>query len=187
MQLDYTAIIPNDRFEKPVDRDDDVTQEESYVVVCVCVCVEEMCLCGGVNSIGKTKIHLNSFAFNNFISEIRDGQDNAVRRRISSWNLLFKKIMCTHCKDDIEKKKKKSNFQWILIYLNQLWPQHTIDFEKILVSLSKENCSTSSFASLTYDSIWRMKYFFGTSIGLNRYTFFVFGKKKSIWIFSFWI
>ena len=53
MQLDYTAIIPNDRFEKPVDRDDDVTQEESYVVVCVCV--EEMCLCGGVNSIGKTK------------------------------------------------------------------------------------------------------------------------------------
>jgi len=36
MQLDYTAIIPNDRFEKPVDRDDDVTQEESYVVVCVC-------------------------------------------------------------------------------------------------------------------------------------------------------
>ena len=46
MQLDYTAIIPNDRFEKPVDRDDDVTQEESYAVVCVCV--EEMCLCGGV-------------------------------------------------------------------------------------------------------------------------------------------
>ena len=44
MQLDYTAIIPNDRFEKPVDRDDDVTQEESYVVVCVwkkCVCVGE--------------------------------------------------------------------------------------------------------------------------------------------------
>ena len=36
MQLDYTAIIPNDRFEEPVDRDDDVTQEESYVVVCVC-------------------------------------------------------------------------------------------------------------------------------------------------------
>ena len=104
MQLDYTAIIPNDRFEKPVDRDDDVTQEESYVVVCMC---EEMCLCGGVNSIGKTKIHLNSSAFNNFISEIRDGQDNAVRRRISSWNLLFKKIMSTHCKDDIEKKKKK--------------------------------------------------------------------------------
>ena len=91
MQLDYTAIIPNDRFEKPVDRDDDVTQEESYVVVCVCVCVEEMCLCGGVNSIGKTKIHLNSSAFNNFISEIRDGQDNAVRRGISSWNLLLKK------------------------------------------------------------------------------------------------
>ena len=52
MQLDYTVIIPNDRFEKPVDRDDDVTQEESYVVVCMC---EEMCLCGGVNSIGKTK------------------------------------------------------------------------------------------------------------------------------------
>ena len=46
MQLDYTAIIPNDRFEKPVDRDDDVTQEESYVFVCVCVCVEEMRLCG---------------------------------------------------------------------------------------------------------------------------------------------
>lgn len=44
MQLDYTAIIPNDRFEKPVDRDDDLTQEESYVVVCVwkkCVCVGE--------------------------------------------------------------------------------------------------------------------------------------------------
>ena len=81
VQLDYTAIIPNDRFEKPVDRDDDVTQEESYVVVCMC---EEMCLCGGVNSIGKTKIHLNSSAFNNFISEIRDGQGNAVRRRISS-------------------------------------------------------------------------------------------------------
>ena len=37
MQLDYTAIIiPNDWFEKPVDRDDDVTQEESYVVVCMC-------------------------------------------------------------------------------------------------------------------------------------------------------
>ena len=81
MQLDYTAIIPNDRFEKPVDRDDDVTQEESYVVVCVC---GRNVFVWGVNSIGKTKIHLNSSAFNNFISEIRDGQDNAVRRRISS-------------------------------------------------------------------------------------------------------
>ena len=48
MQLDYTAIIiPNDRFEKPVDRDDDVTQEESYVVVCVCVCVWKKCVCVG--------------------------------------------------------------------------------------------------------------------------------------------
>ena len=106
MQLDYTAIIPNDRFEKPVDRDDDVTQEESYVVECVC---GRNVFVWGVNSIGKTKIHLNLSAFNNFISEIRDGQDNAVRRRISSWNLLFKKIMCTHCKDDIEKKNQNFN------------------------------------------------------------------------------
>ena len=80
-------------------------------------------------------------------------------------------------------KTKKSKFQWILIYLNQLWPQHTIDFEKILVSLSKENHSTSSFASLTYDSIWRMKYFFGTSLGLNIYALFLFGRKQINLIF----
>ena len=83
--------------------------------VCVCVCVQEMCLCGGVNLIGKTKIHLNSSASNNFISEIRDGQDNAVRRRISSWNLLFKKIMSTHCKDDIEKNKNKFSMNFNLL------------------------------------------------------------------------
>ena len=143
--------------------------------LCVCVCGRNVFVWGSQLD-RQDKIHLNLSAFNNFISEIRDGQDNAVRRRISSWNLLFKKIMCTHCKDDIEKKKSK--FQWILIYLNQLWPQHTIDFEKILVSLSKENRSTSSFASLTYDSIWRMKYFFGTSPGLNIYTFSFWNKKN---------
>ena len=47
---------------------------------------------------------------------------------------------------------------------------------------SKENRSNFSFASLTYDSIWRMKYFFG---GLNLYTFFFLEHKKSIWVFSF--
>ena len=90
MQLDYTTIIPNDRFEKPVDRDDDVTQEESYVVVCVCVWKKAMCLCGGESTRqARQKIHLNSSAFNNFNSEILDGQENAIHRRCSSLNEIY--------------------------------------------------------------------------------------------------
>ena len=80
MQLDCvrTAIIPNDRFEKPVDRDDDLTQEESYVVVCVC---GRNVFVWGSQLDRQDK---NPSQFKNFISEIRDGQDNAVRRGISS-------------------------------------------------------------------------------------------------------
>ena len=48
---------------------------------------------------------------------------------------------------------------------------------------SKENRSTFSFASLTYDSIWRMKSFFGTSIGLSMYTFFFLEQKNQFEFF----
>ena len=181
MQLDYTTIIPNDRFVKPVDRDDDVTQEESYVVVCV----EEMCLCGGVNSIGKTTIHLNSSAFNNFISEIRDGQDNAVRRRISSWNLLFKKIMCTHCKDDIKKKIKISmNFNLLesIMTSTHYWFRENTGFPLKRKSFYFFFCFVNLRQYLMNENfLWHK------SRSKHVYTVSFWNKKKSICIFSFWI
>ena len=61
--------------------------------------------------------------------------------------------------------------------MDELWPQHTIHFKKCWFPL-KENRSTSSFASLTYDSIWPMKYFFGTSIGLNIHISSFWNKKE---------
>ena len=113
MQLDYTAIIPNDRFEKPVDRDDDVTQEESYVVVCVCG--RNVFVWG--SQLDRQDKNPSQFVC---LQQFYFGDSRWAGQCCSSRNLFMKfviqkKIMCTHCKDDIERKKIKISMNFNLL------------------------------------------------------------------------